>query len=107
MSRNFKPLETVAKLENLTQKKKQIVFLSPNSDWISLIFYGKLQGIDNDFWIPNYPGKTALEGAEDAEIFYLTVRNEADLEIIKNKFNLKNAKPIDTDGLDKIYEVEK
>lgn len=107
MTSKFKPLETVETIMKLSGKKPKTVFLSQNSDFISIIFYGELKGIDRNFWISDYPGKKELEGATDADKYFIVARNENDLNLIKKRFNLKKVKPIITEMLDNIYEVEK
>ena len=105
MRKDFNPLKIVDKLLELTGKKRQLVFLSQNADFPSLIFYGKLKGVSQDFWISDYQGKKELNGVKGAPKYFLVVRNEADLSLIKKRFNLSNVKAFDSSGFQKIYEV--
>lgn len=106
MRKDFNPLKIVDKLLELTGKKKQLVFLSQNADFPSLIFYGKLKGVSQDFWISDFQAKKKLNGAKGAPEYFLVVRNEADLYLIKKRFNLKNVEAVDTSGFQKIYKVK-
>jgi hypothetical protein len=105
MKKNFTPLETVKSVIKLTGSQKQRVFLSHYSDFPSLIFYGKLKGLTQDFWITDYPGKNRLKILPKGEKYYFVVKNQQDFSFIKTRFKLKNTKIIKENLVQNIYEA--
>jgi len=106
MKASFNPLKTVETAIKLTNKQKQKIFLSQYADFPSLIFYGKLKGVEEDFWITDYPGKKTLTSKKTPGKYYIIVKEQGDLFLIKRRFHLKKIKLLNKKSLQKIYEVK-
>jgi hypothetical protein len=91
MRRSFNPLDTVNAIIKLTGKKRGRVFLSQNCDFPSIIFYGKLKGLPDDFWLFDSPGKKASPFSEKTGSVYIVARGDSDLLLISQRFGIKQA----------------
>ena len=105
MKKNFTPLDTVNKLLKLTNNQAGQVFLSQNSDFPSIIFYGKLLGINQNFWLTEIPGETKINWHSTKLPCLIVVRNKEDMNIIKKRFNIKEFHKIDSSEAQHIYKL--
>ena len=105
MKKTFNPLNTVNKLVKLTNKQSGQVFLSQNSDFPSIIFYGKLLGIHQSFWLTEIPGKSKINWHSINSPHFILVRNKEDMNIIEKRFEIKKFHPIDFSETQNIYLV--
>jgi hypothetical protein len=106
MKKSFTPLHTVNYAIELTKNENTKVFLSQNCDFPSIIFYGKLKGVPDSFWLFDSPEKTAKPFSKESGEIYLVVRNNADLSLISERFKLGNIVPVTTKGIQKIYKAK-
>jgi hypothetical protein len=106
MKTDFTPMKTVENAVKLANHQNRRVFLSQYADFPSLIFYGKLQKIDDDFWITDYPGKKTLSQTKNKGKYYIIVKDKKDLSLIKKRFKLKILKQLNKNSFQKIYEVK-
>ena len=103
MHPEFTPATAVEKLMVISGKKPGTVFLSQNIDFPSLLFYGKLKGVNDNFWINDYPGKKRIGGTPDADIYYIVVKNRADLSLLKKRFGIENVTHTESIGVGEVY----
>ena len=108
MADNFNPPKTVDKLLDLTRGHPKRAFLSQNADFPSIIFYGKLKGVREDYWLFDFPGKTRLANLDPAAggRVFLVVWNKSDAWLLKNRFSLQNLRRIDAETAQKIFGAE-
>jgi hypothetical protein len=108
MKGDFDPPKTVEKLMALTQGHPKRAFLSQNADFPSIIFYGKLKGVGEDYWLFDFPGKTRLPNLDPSMggRVFLVVWNKNDARLLKNRFLLKNVHRIDAETAQKIFVAE-
>jgi hypothetical protein len=106
MKESFTPSETVKKLVKLTKHHAGQVFLSHNADFPSIIFYGKLQGINQNYWLTDTLGKRKINWFSKNKICYILLRNKEDLLLIEKRFKLQSLQPVIFFGIQKIYKLE-
>lgn len=108
MRPDFEPSRVVDRLLSLTRRRPRMVFLSQNADFPSIIFYGKLKGVGEDFWLCDFPGKKHIERLDTSAggKLFLVARNETDAAMLAERFGLSNLQAVDRVGVQKIYSAE-
>lgn len=106
MSDNFRPLKTLAILEKSTGGAKQSTFLSTDSDFRSIIFYGKMQGIPYDTWLFDLPKQPIKQLPATGKEFFFVCHDETDKNNIIKRFNLSKVKLLEDNGFQKVFSGE-
>lgn len=106
--RSFDPLRTVNRVIELTGGEDGRVFLSQNCDFPSLIFYGKLKGLSDSFWLFDSPNKPANPFPKTQKSLYVVARNESDLLLVSKRFGINKTIALsdNANNFQKIYEVK-
>ncbi len=98
---DFQPLRTVEKLLKMTKGQPKRVYLSQNTDFPSIIFYGKLKGVQEGFWQCDFPGRKSIDVPRGGIL--VVVHGDADLCLLEKRFHLKTVRPIYEVGPQRIY----
>lgn len=105
MRPEFRPTETVKKcLELAGSGTSARTFVDFSADHPSILFYGRLLKVDDNFWICDMPRKKVdnLGGGGSA---YVIARSTGEMESVAKRFNILSFEPAADCGYQKIFKA--